>query len=200
MIHEIPSRNWSIYNQAMTKEKFIAFKLISDAVDFMQIPFCYKGNGRPHLDHSDMLKACIYKVFCNASSRRSIPELHVAKALGYLNHVPSFNMMTYYTRQENMSPYFERLYKILAMPMIDIENNFAADSTGFSTFAKRRWCEAKLDEVARRQYVKLHIMSGVLTKVVTSARVTKGYANDSPFFEQLTKETAERFLLKQIVA
>ncbi len=195
-----PYRNWPLYNQAMTREKFIVFKLISDAVNFMQIPYCYKGNGRPHLDNADMLKACVYKVFCNSSSRRSIPELQIAKALGYLNNVPAFNMMTLYMRRNYMTPYFEQLYKVLAMPMISVENNFAADSTGFSTFAKKRWFDVRLDQVAKREYVKLHIMSGVATKIITSAIVTKGHANDAPFFEQLTKETAEKFKMRQVAA
>lgn len=199
-IKQMACRNWSLYNTAQQREKFIVMKLISDAVDFMEIPYCYHGNGRPHLDNADMLKICCYKTFSGISSRRFRGELLIPKALGFIEKIPHFNMINKYLNMESMSLHFERLYRVLAMPLAEVEQNFVADSTGFSTFGKKRWLDARLDFKERRDYVKLHIMSGVFTKIITSTKVTKGTANDAPFFEQLIRETAEQFRLREIAA
>ncbi len=196
----MPCRNWNEYNLVQTKEKFWAMKIISDAVDSMRIPYCYRGTGRPHADHADMIKACCIKVFCNFSCRRSMPELVVAKSLGYLDTIPSFNPINRYMKMEFMTPYFESLYKILSLPLTEIEQNFAPDSTGFSTFGRRKWFDVRFDHKMRRDYVKLHVMSGVRTNIITAARITKGTAADSPLFEDLTFETAERFKMNEILA
>lgn len=194
-----PSRNWSMYNLAQKKEKLVVFKLISDAVDFMCIPYRYKGKGRPNVDFADMVKICCYKVFCNFSARRINSDLIIARALGYIEKVPTFTLADKYMRMESMTPYFERLYKTLAVPVIQLENNFLVDSTGFSTFGKRRWLDARMDIRERRDYLKLHIMSGVMTKVITSAQISEGTANDSPYFEILSRETAQRFTIRQAI-
>ena len=52
-------RNWPQYNAAQTSEKMLAIRLLSDAIDFMEVPYVYSGNGRPPVQIADMLKGLL---------------------------------------------------------------------------------------------------------------------------------------------
>jgi transposase len=53
----------------------------------------------------------------------------------------------------------------------------------------------------RRQWLKLHLMVGVKTNIVTSVEVTDGYAPDYPFFKGLLDRTANAgFSMKEVSA
>jgi hypothetical protein len=43
----------------------------------------------------------------------------------------------------------------------------------------------------RRQWLKLHLMVGTKTNIVTSVEVSDGYAHDYPFFKGLVDRTAD---------
>ena len=58
-----------------------------------------------------------------------------------------------------------------SLPLKGIENNFAVDSSGFSMCRFVRWFNKKYGrEIDNREWVKVHLMCGVETKIVTSCR------------------------------
>lgn len=196
------TQNWTTYNLAQTKEKVIGLKLLSDAIDYLDIPYKYKGNGRPSIGISEMIKCCLIKVFNNFSSRRTISELLLAKGLGILEFVPHFNTINNYMKNSEMSQYLHELYKIIALPLAQIETDFAIDASGFSTSNKAKWYEIKISKRHEnaRDYKKLHIVTGIRTNIITSAKITRGKDHDSPYFEELIKNTAVNFNIKKICA
>lgn len=193
-------QNWPLYNLSQTKEKLMFLKILNEAVDALCIPYEYVGNGRPHYCLDDMIKCCCIKVFNNFSSRRTIHELLVAYGLGHIRKVPHFNSVNNYLNDPKIIPLLNRLYKLIAMPLINFETVFAIDATGFSTFNKRKWSDIKRDVWERRDYKKLHIVCGVKTNVITSAKVTEGNAHDAPFFGDLVRETNSYFKIREICA
>ncbi len=202
---EIYKRNWSLYNIAQTSEKLLALRILNDAVNHLNIPYDYKGNGRPPIGIDDMIKCCVVKVFNGFSSRRSIPDLEMCKALGYIREVPHFNSLNNYMRSEEITGYLHKLYEILAMPFRGVENNFAIDATGFGTFKrnwaeKKGWFQAAPKPIKRKMFKKLHIVCGVRTNIITSAEVKCGIDHESPLFPNLMRETAKRFDVKHIYA
>ncbi len=100
------SRNWSLYNMAQTREKLLALKLLNEAVDFLNIPYEYVGRGRPPIGLDDMVKCCVIKVFNGFSTRRSIMDLEMCKAMGYIREVPHFNIISKYMRSKEITDYF----------------------------------------------------------------------------------------------
>lgn len=195
-----PKKNWSLYNMAQTKEKMLFLRLLSDVVDFMDIQYDYKGNGRPHIAMDDMLKCCCIKVFCNFSARRTMAELQLAYALGYIRQIPHFNSISNYLNDPSLTPYLHKLYTILALPLVGIENNFAADATGFSTLTKKDWLTCRLDHSEKKDFKKLHIITGVRTNIITSAKVTDGLRSDNPEFPGLVRHTSDNFRIREIYA
>jgi transposase len=192
-------RNWSLYNMAQCEEKSLFLRIISDAVDALCIETEYKGNGRPPYPLDDILKVCCIKVFNCFSQRRTIPDLEFAKALGYIKEVPHFNSIGNYLNNPMITVHLHALYKILAMPLVPFESYFAIDSTGFS-ISKKHWIDYRLNPKEIRSFRKLHIVTGTLTGVIASAKVTSPYEHDIAQFPNMLKDSCRYFNVREISA
>lgn len=192
-------QNWPVYNLAQTKEKMLFLKIINESVNSMEIPYEYKGDGRPHYPIDDMIKVCCIKVFNNFSSRRSVFELHLAYALGYIRQIPHFNSISNYLNKTELTSYLHKLYKTIALPLVDAENVFAIDSTGFGTFNKKKWMDVRLEKRLWKEYRKLHIVTGVKTNLISSAKITNAGA-DVNHFPDLIRQSSFNFKIREIVA
>jgi hypothetical protein len=65
-----------------------------------------------------------------------------------------------------------------------------------------RWFDVKYGkEEDRRMWLKVHLMCGVKTNIVTSVEISDGYANDDGFFKPLVEAAAANgFTLKEVSA
>jgi transposase len=61
-----------------------------------------------------------------------------------------------------------------------------------------KYSEPRLIE--KREWVKLHIICGVKTSVVTSAKITDRYAGDSPELPVLVATTRQNFVMNEVSA
>ena len=88
------------------------------------------------------------------------------------------------------------------MPLKGVETDFAVDSSGFATAHFLRWFDAKYGkEMKERQWVKVHLMCGVRTNIVTSVEIGKPHANDYPYYKPLVDQTARNgFQMKEVSA
>jgi hypothetical protein len=85
-----------------------------------------------------------------------------------------------------LTPYLYELISLSAAPLRAVEEDFAVDSSGFSTGQFTRWLDVKYGEKEdRRLWLKLHLTCGVKTNIVTAFQVSDGYAHDYPFFKGL---------------
>ena len=101
---------------------------------------------------------------------------------------------------EDVAEVLHELYKIIAEPLIPIETQYAADATGIgNAYKAKKWIDVRLDKQEHKQYNKLHILSGTLTNVIISAKVTEGIRHESPVFKDLMIGV-ERFKVKEISA
>jgi hypothetical protein len=90
-----------------------------------------------------------------------------------------------------------------ALPLKAIESDFAVDSSGFSTCRFVQWVDAKYTNpqlMTKREWIKVHLMCGVKTNVVTAVRITDRYSADSPQFKQLVDATAKNFVMQEVSA
>jgi len=109
-----------------------------------------------------------------------------------------------------LTPYLEMLIEESSLPLQAIEKDFAVDSTGISTGIHQRWVEHKwgairaeftdIEDVTRRDWIKIHLMCGVKTNIVTSVKVTDNHAGDSPQFQPLVDATAQNFVMDEVSA
>src|SRR5581483_826519 len=192
-------QDWPAYNEAQTKEKALFQKLLHDLCSNIVEPL--QGKGRPRLPYKDMIFGAALKVYCTMSSRRCISDLNDAQAKGYIAKAPHFNSIFNYLELECLTPILHQLITVSALPLKVLETSFAVDSSGFSTTGYVRWYNAKYGkEVDNHDWIKVHLMTGVKTHVVTSVEITGRHDHDEPMLPPLVEETAANFNVKEVSA
>jgi transposase len=203
-------QDWPNYNAAQTQEKRLFLYLLHQLCQGVGSPA--QDNGRPRYDLEDMIFTMAFKVYSTISGRRFMTDLKDAHGKGYLSALPSYNTMFRYFESEMLTPYLQMLIEESSLPLASIEQDFAADSSGLSTGVYQRWSDAKWgkartlfgdkqpNEVSRKDWIKIHIMTGVKTNVVTAVEVTDAHAADSNYFKPLVEATAQGFAMRQVSA
>jgi len=197
-------QDWPIYARACYQEKLMFLKILKDAVDHLELDYHYKGNGRPCAYYGDILKSICIKAYHNYSWWRLESELKIARAMGIIQEVNKRSTLANYMQDPKITLLLHKLYKIIAEPLSQIEVYFAADATGISNkYGNARWMKirhTKEEAKHRREYSKLHIISGIKTNVICSAKVTRGNVHESPLFKPLLDDTAKVWNIKEVSA
>jgi hypothetical protein len=194
------AQDWQSYNAAQQNEKshFLAFlyQLCSKVEEPIQTM------GRPRLPLADILFAVTYKTYSMLSSRRFASDMRDALAKGYVSRSVHFNSIFDYLQMESLTPYLKQLIAESAMPLQSIETDFAVDSSGFSTTNYVRWFDVKYGNTEDwHDWLKMHLMCGVKTHIVTSVEMSGATANDSPYFRPLLQQTAKAgFKMQEVSA
>ena len=193
------TQDWRVYYQACRTEKLMFFRIIKDAVDYLVMENRY-SHGRPAAFFSDIIKSICIKSYHNLSTWRLESELKLCKSMGIINHVYKKSCISKYMNSKDVAEVLHELYKIIAQPLIPIETQYAADATGIANaYKSKKWVDVRLDKQEHRQYNKLHILSGTLTNVIISAKITEGMKHESPIFKDLMIGV-DRFKVKEISA
>ena len=194
------SQDWPNYNLAQQNEKDMFLVLLRDLCATVPQP-PRTGPGRPRLPLSDMLFSVAFKVYSGFSARRFTSDTKDARKRGLIDHVPHFNSTNRYLASPGLTEYLEALIELSAGPLAEVERDFAADSTGFSTTTYRRWFDHKWGkERSKQAWVKTHLMCGVKTNIVTAALATSHESADSKQLPELLERTAETFTLDELSA
>jgi transposase len=204
-------QDWPNYNAAQTEEKRIFLYLLNQLCQGVGSPAQHMG--RPRYTLEDMVFAMCYKVFSTVSGRRFMGDLKDAHTKGYLEKLPSYNTVFRYFESEVLTPYLLMLIEESALPLASIEEDFAVDSSGLSTGVYIRWNDAKWGNTTRdlfsdgkgyiigkKDWLKIHITTGVKTNVVTAVEVTDAHASDYNYFKPLVEATAQNFTMRQVSA
>ena len=193
------AQTWSAYNAAQVSEKDQFCALLRDLV--ADVPTPEQKRGRPSLPLSDMIFAAAFKVYSTVSARRFMSDLRGATAAGLIDRTPHYNSIFNVLERESLTPILGELITRSALPLRALENDFAVDSTGFGLQSFYRHFSAKYGhDQFSRDYLKLHVMVGTRTNVVTAAEVTDRHTHDAPMLPALVAETANHFDVKQVSA
>ncbi len=193
------TQEWPAYNEAQTheQERFVA--LLRDLCNGIPQPE-YKF-GRPRLPLADVIFSAVYKVYSTMSTRRFMTDLREARDKGMV--AKSLSCTSEYRSFENpeLTPLLQSLIEQSATPLKSVETDFAVDSSGFSSTTYNRWFDHKWGkERSEAKWVKVHLICGVKTHVVTSAEATATETADSPQLPQLVNITAKNFNINEVSA
>lgn len=194
-------QEWSSYNAAQVNEKSEFQKLLHELCKGVGEPS--QKIGRPRLPFEDMIFAVAFKVYSTVSQRRFMSDLRDAHTKGYISKVPHFNSISNYLENEVLTPYLKMLIEESSLPLQAVESAFAVDSSGFSTCRFFQWVDAKYTNptlMTKRDWVKVHLMCGVKTNVVTAVEITDRFAGDSPQFKALVETTGQNFTMAEVSA
>jgi predicted nucleic acid-binding Zn finger protein len=162
---------WPAYNSAQTNEKSRLQSLLYELCAGVDEPI--QTMGRPRLSMADMLFASTFKVYSTMSARRFMSDLKDAHAKHYLARLPHYNSIIGYLEKPELTPYLMRLITESSLPLKSVETDFAVDASGFSTATYSRWFSAKYGkEMDQHDWIKVHLMCGVKTNIVTSVEIT----------------------------
>jgi transposase len=190
-------QNWAAYNVAQTEEKDRFQNLLFDLCCGIREPQV-KRTGRPSLPLSDAIFGAAFKVYSTVSGRRFMSDLRESHARGYISKVPHYDSIFNYLENPELTPLLRALIEQSSLPLRAIESDFAVDSSGFSTSRFVRWFDHKYGkERIEHEWVKVHIMCGVKTNVVTAVEI-RGNAHDATMFQPLLATTAKNFAISEV--
>jgi transposase len=193
-------RNWEAYNVAQHTEKHRFQVLLADLCSGIE-DTPRKGVGRKPVPMADRLFAVCYKVFTTISSRRFGSDLHDAHAEGYLSRDIHPNKVNCYMEEDDLTPYLKAMIVRSSLPLRAVETDFAVDSSGFSVSKFIRWYDEKYGMTrSGRDWVKIHVVTGVKTGVTTAAVIYDRDTGDGPVLPELVNKTAENFTVKEVSA
>lgn len=192
-------RRWDIYNVAKCDQKRLFPILLRELCSSIEEPD--QKSGRPRLFLRDMLYCAVLKVFLKSPWRQFKYDMIEAYNKGLISEVPHYNSVSNYVRTKLFNEKIIRLIEISSLPLEVIEIALAIDSTGLSTCRYARWFdERELREKSRREWIKVHLVCGVKTKIVASVITTRWSEADSPYFGRLLETASRNFRIEEISA
>jgi transposase len=199
-------QEWHAYNLAQTNEKAKFQELLYQLCSGIEEPLQHMG--RPRVPVADRIFAATFKTYSLLSGRRFSSDLMEAKRRGYVERMPTYSAIYRYLESEELTPYLRQLIIESSLPLKNIERDFAVDSSGFSTGIYQKWVDAKWGnpradvktKINKQEWVKVHVMCGCTTNIVTSVEITDGHAGDSPRFRPLVETTSENFVMNSVCA
>jgi len=193
-------QEWASYNKAQVNEKSQLQSLLYNLCQSIEEP--PQVMGRPRAPLSDVVFASCLKVYECMSGRRNQSDMREALQRGYLRKPVHFNTISKYLESEELTPILKQLITESSLPLKGIESDFAVDSSGFATGQFSRWFDAKYgEEKQQHDWLKVHVMCGVKTNIVTSVEVSHRHANDTTFLKPLLEATTNNgFQVKELSA
>ena len=193
--------DWHARDSAQVNEKAKLLLLLQKLCAEVKPPL--HTFGRPPVPLPDMLFAMVLKVYGKFPGRGCKYDLNIAKEQGLISRVPRPKSIFNYFGKKTVTPYLRELIILSSLPLADVETVFAVDSSGFATSCFARWIDRRYGKASvgdKRIWLKVHLMCGVLTNIVTAVEVSSANAGDSPFFKRLVEVTAKYFLIKEVLA
>ena len=136
----VPYRDWSAYNNGHFEEGRQFPTILRALCD--TVPQPPQTTGRPRLPLGDMVYVAALKTYTCLSGRRAMSGIADAHDNGHLRQAPSVASVYRYLENPNLTPMLEQLIARSALPLRDVETNFAIDASGFSSSEKDNWLES----------------------------------------------------------
>lgn len=194
--------DWPAYNAAQVNEKDRFQELLYALCKTIPQPPRPPRKPGPNLTLlADAMFASVLKVYTTLSSRRFMSDLRAAQDKGYVSEKLHYNTISKFLDNPETTPILTDLIIKASLPLRSIESDFAVDSSGFSTSRYVRWFDEKYGvERSGHDWVKVHLMCGVKTNVITSVEIHERSAHDAPLFGPLVKTTARNFKIAEVSA
>jgi transposase len=194
-------QNWPVYTFSKMREKREFPLLLKELCRAVTEPERRDGPGRPGLPRADAIFAACVKTYGGMSGRRSQSDLDEMLECGFLSRRVHHNTVFKYLEQKCLTPCLQQLITRSSLALKSVEVDFAIDSSGFSTCQYKRWFDVKYGNAEDwHDWIKMHLICGVKTNIVTGVEISGRYANDSPYFIPLLTATAENFRIVEVSA
>jgi len=193
-------QDWPNYNAAQVNEQGHFQDLLADLCRGVSEP-PRTGRGRRPVPLADQVYAATMKVYSLFSARRFMGMLEQAVERGHVSKGMHFNSVLNALENKALTPILHQLIRQSSLPLRTVETTFAPDSSGFCTSRFIRWFDVKYGVTREEaEWVKVHLMTGVKTNIVTSVIILDKNAADSPQLPKLVETTASTFTVTEVDA
>jgi transposase len=190
-------QNWKAYNAAQTTENAKFQALLRELCEGIEEPT--QKRGRPRIPMSDAIFAAVFKVYSTFSGRRFMTDPRAAHDAGHVGRVPSYNSIFVCLESEAVTPILHRLIVESSRPLKAVEVDFAVDASGFTSSRFTRWYDHRYGICrAHHEWVKVHLMCGVKTNIVTAVEIAGRDAGSSPMLPALLATTTQTFTAREV--
>lgn len=199
-------QDWPAYDAAQQAEHPLFDPLLWDLLESIPETLKPVGSvGRPRLPLRSLVFQAVKKVQAGESCRRARGLLLTTHGggIGPLDYVPSYNRPSYVFCQPSTAPLLLALLTQSALPLAELEDGgtVAVDSTGFCTTCRGAYCSETHLPGRTHRWVKAHLVIGVKTHIILSARITEENGADAVQFLPLLNDTrAAGFTPAEVVA
>lgn len=192
-------QHWTSYNASQTTEKAVFRSILFDLTEGLD-QLVSLGPGRPPIPLRDAVFCAAYKVYTTFSARRFMTDLREAQVLGFIEKVPHFNTVLNSIGNKELTEVLKGLICRACVPLREFEECFAIDSSGFSSSRFHRWLDHRSGvHRSKHEWVKIHLMCGVRTKIITAVDVRGQHAADVEFLPSLLAQTTANFHVKELL-
>jgi transposase len=192
------SQQWSNYNHAQMEEPELFEHLLGELVSMVDEPEQHMG--RPRLSLQDLIFCCVMKSYNQKASRRSQHLFQEALRKQYISYAPNFRAISKTLIRPEITPILHDLVHFSALPLGEIEETFAVDSSGFRCSSFGAYCEHAHGTRRMHNWLKAHIIIGTKSNIVADIIITDEHANDSPQFRKLLLNSSKFFNIKEVSA
>jgi hypothetical protein len=199
-----PRRNWQGYRKAQANEYTKFRSLLRDLCSGLVTPAPTSKGGRPRVDLADVVFAAVFRVYARPAGAQFMGGQYKEALKDCVSDQFCPNTLFNYMADDRLTAILTRLITETAAPMQGLERGeFAVDGTGIGLRKYRRWVwEKELPDSVRlkRDWVKLNLMCGTRTKIVSAVEVMEGTANEGSGLRRLLAATAKQFRVVRVAA
>ncbi|MCL5089964.1 MAG: transposase [Candidatus Marsarchaeota archaeon] len=116
-------------------------------------------------------------------------DLALSKNNGYIDNTPCYSLVGKFMERSDITPILYSLVEKSALPLKDIEDKFATDSSGFRTTKFSEYCKEKHKTKREHEFLKAHICTGVHTNIISACKITDENGSDCIELIPLAKTT-----------
>jgi transposase len=174
----VDSRDWRKYNAWQKDEVLLAIQWLRALVQSSTIHDWKRSNGRPRVPRRVIVLCLLVKAYFHLSYRRLHGLLVLLQPWLGLASVPHYNTLAKYGRDASLTPTLKRLLDETAKPYWLTEKTISQDASGLQLQGSGAW-RSDHDPEARRDYGKIHVLSGTKSRATLAVKLTRGTWHDS---------------------
>ncbi|MBN1275500.1 IS5 family transposase [Candidatus Woesearchaeota archaeon] len=195
-------QNWQAYNAAKTNEDTYFKRLLRELLFVSIDEKPSKKPGRKGYSDQDKIFAMCIKIYYKGDLRKAEGILKELKNLKFIEKVPCFKSIDNFFNDETLTKILDNLILISALPLAQIEETGAIDSTGFSTSQFESWNTFKWGkhEGKERVWRKAHACTCCKTNAFLSIKVTEKNVGDAAMFNDVVGNYTKYFNMPDFVA
>lgn len=197
------SQDWIAYDAAKTNEDYLFRILLQELLQICVLDDKKEQiKGRKGFNLREKIFFMCFKIYNRSSLRRCESKLKELKTINFIPRVPCFKSIDNFFNEPIMSKILDELIFLSALPLSQLEETGAIDSTGFSISRFERWFDYKWGKMEGKSRIwrKAHASIGCKTNICLSVKVTEKNVNDGSMVEHVVSPKFRLFDMKTFVA